>query len=821
MTNMENLLKTVDFSVNPSKLKKKKLNRVLDFISSGKTLNFETAVNKKLHVNWIYFLLCDPRGSSHLSNKGLAINYATITEELNMEGLTLDRCIDLDNCTFENEVNFNSVKIGSLMLQGAHLNCGLSLISAQIGGQLNCRGASIRKVNGSSEAVIAQNAIINGSVLFDSKDNSCQFKSFGGIDFYGANIKGTLKCQYSSFKDSDDYSLQIEQAIVGGDVIIENEKDSFLINGISIQETTINGSLYFNNLKIEIEDNSSWAINAKRVNVSGDVVFGEHFQSTGEVKFCGAQIGGQLKCRGAKFNKPSNINASDGDVRSCAFVAKGLRLGGPLFMDQKFTAEGEVNLVNAHIKGVFDCTDGTFNNQYGIALSIERARIDGDVFFSGYLKNNRVIESKVNDRFFATGEVNLCGAKISGMLNCKNGRFLNAQNNIGENDKRVYAIRAIGISVKGPLFLSEGCEVKGSVSLLNANIDAILDFCGGEFGDNQGIAINAERVTVKGDLLFRNKNMANQNDCREKFSASGSINLNKADIGKGFIYHDNCKNWIPDIILSGARINTMDVNQTVWEKLDNKNLHDCIYNSISPSVPDTYEKCKNKNKNKNKWIRNNAPGNCSPQPYRQLAKVLDEMGYEKAAKEVRVEMNDQILGKICSQKKEQGKSYTVDDNKLSFYQKIPDLIYKKWLILSKHLIGYGYKPFLTLNYAIIIVLLGALFFHIGFDRGIMHADYRGIIGSEAGFQDDAYQPKFSAFVYSLDVFLPIVNLNQVEHWKPQPKSDYLNTANQERLVTHYASFSFWLKLWMYFQILSGWFLVTLLIGGLSGLIREK
>lgn len=819
MESLKALLKNIDFSLDPELLKQKTKNDVLDFISKGNALDFKDSTNNVLNVKWISLLLCDPKSSSRLSRKGLIVNHATFKEELNMEGLTLDRCIDFDNCTFEKEVNFNSAKIGSLTFQNTHMKGGFKLISAQIRGQLNCRGATIGNLGESSDAVLAQNAIINGSVLFDSKEDNTPFKSYGRIDLYGIYIAGSIRCEYSSFEGSDDFSLTASQAIIDGDVIIYSQKDTLPMKGVSLQEATIKGSLYFDNLKIE--DSSSFAINAKRVRVSGDVIFGKSFESKGEVKLCGAQIGGQLKCRGAKFNRPSEVSESDSDGPRCAFIAKGLRLGGPLFMNQGFKAKGEVNLMNARIAGNFDCTHGTFNNQYGIALSIERARIDGDVFFSGYLKNNTVIESKKDDRFMAAGEVNLCGAKISGMLNCKNGRFHNNQNNSGEKDKKIYALRAIGISIQGPLFMSEGFKVKGSVSLLNAKIDAIVDFCGGEFSANQGIAIYAERITVKGDLIFQNYSIIKQGDCKKKFFAEGSIYLNKADIDKGLIYHEVCKKRIPEIILSGSRINTIDVNQTVWKTIENKNLHGCIYNSISPAVPDEYTEKRNK---KNTWISSNNSVNCSPQPYRQLAKVLDEMGYEKGAKEVRMEMNDQLTQKCPSSKTEQDKFEQIGINDTSQKQKFLHWIFICWLKFLKYVIGYGYKPFRAINYALIIVAIGALFYHIGFNRDMMHVDYRGNVVKEVAIESDAYQPKFSAVVYSLDVFLPIINLHQVEYWKPQPKPGHPNVATQdkpERLSTYVTSFGFWLKIWMYFQIFSGWFLVTLLIGGLSGLIREK
>lgn len=58
--------------------------------------------------------------------------------------------------------------------------------------------------------------------------------------------------------------------------------------------------------------------------------------------------------------------------------------------------------------------------------------------------------------------------------------------------------------------------------------------------------------------------------------------------------------------------------------------------------------------------------------------------------------------------------------------------------------------------------------------------------------------------YSLDVFLPVVNLHQEDHWLPD-RSQRLGQA-------------VWAYMWL--QILSGWTLTTLLLAALGGVIKK-
>jgi hypothetical protein len=711
-------------------------------VSSGETLDFESKeLNTKL-INWI---LTDTEASKKISQKGLTIKEAIITEKLDFEGLCFMNYLAFEECKFSAGILLDRAQISSLSLKGSEINGTLKMIGINVKGQLNFKGLKIIPKNTQDKSLTMQFAKVDGCVFLDEG-----FNTSGEVNLIGAHIGGSLICRNGNFLNENGRAINAKRAKIYGDVLlnktIKGKQDS---NDISTQKPNI----------------------------------------VGEVKLCGAEIGGQLTCNGTYISVVNNKNKSS-STNEHAIIAQGAIIKGPVLLGHGFKADGMVNLFNAKIGANFDCTNGTFQNKSGCALSLERAIIEGDVYLTSPLKNNKVDTSRKDERFSAEGEVNFCGAQINGQLNCKNGLFDNINHN--NTQEEIYAIRAIGLAINGPLFMSEGFEAKGGVDLLNANISATVYCRGGKFIANNGSAINAERITVGGDLILHNHDYYWHDENDKKLVVKGKVILKKANIAKGLIFHESIESENFQLILENARLDTIDDSINVWKSLENINLHGCIYESIAFNSP---YKCTERII----WLEKQPQSNgFLPQPYRQLAKVLDDMGYESEAKDVRIAMNDRL-----------SKDKNIGRNR------------RHWLYFTGFLFGYGYKPFKVWRLALIIVIIGILFYGIGFNKNLMHqVDGNATIDRVY----DIKQPRFSPVFYSLDVFLPVINLNQAENWKPTPSIDKIKATPQRKrpwLCCYISDWGFWLTLWMYFQILSGWILVTLLIGGLSGLLKER
>ncbi|MEE8516862.1 MAG: hypothetical protein V3T02_09520, partial [Alphaproteobacteria bacterium] len=65
-------------------------------------------------------------------------------------------------------------------------------------------------------------------------------------------------------------------------------------------------------------------------------------------------------------------------------------------------------------------------------------------------------------------------------------------------------------------------------------------------------------------------------------------------------------------------------------------------------------------------------------------------------------------------------------------------------------------------------------------------------------------PCLQPIVYSLDAFLPIVDLHQEKYWLPDASKDY--------------GLGYLIYLWLH--IMSGWLLTSVLIAGLTNLVKK-
>ena len=169
--------------------------------------------------------------------------------------------------------------------------------------------------------------------------------------------------------------------------------------------------------------------------------------------------------------------------------------------------------------------------------------------------------------------------------------------------------------------------------------------------------------------------------------------------------------------------------------------------------------------------------------------------------------------------------------RLEFDPKLTLLEKWLWYRMFGRMIGYGHNPLKSVPFWLI---LGCVVFRIGRPKEAEERTKEAKNeGEEEGKEKDsqliapsnlqAYEngklkegyPKFSFIVYSLDLFLPIIDLHQAKYWEPN--------ANGGRMLFECRWFQFHsgrlLRLYMWIHILLGWLLTMLLVAGLRGLVR--
>ena len=356
--------------------------------------------------------------------------------------------------------------------------------------------------------------------------------------------------------------------------------------------------------------------------------------------------------------------------------------------------------------------------------------------------------------FKAEGEVRLPGAAIGVILDCYNGEFTNPDG---------HALSADGLKVEGSVFLGKGFKAKGEVRLVNATVGGLLDCANGQFTNPDAYALNADRLKVAGHVFLR-----------DGFMAEGMLDFTGATVD-GYFIHRGVRS--PDkatLVLRSARIAALLDEASSWPKPGNLFLQGLVYDELGLDSPTDAATRK-------QWLRLQRSDLFSPQPYDQLAKVLREAGHEEDAKEILIAKNEDY-------------ARTLSWRRRAGY----------WIFGVTT--GYGHRPWRALWIGLAIVALGWLLFGLGFANDAM---------ARTNDPDD-YCPQHCALVYSIDTFVPLIDLRQATYWLPDAGDGIIRSVWQRKWPTCGDLLAVYLPV----HIAVGWILTTLLVVGLTGVIRR-
>jgi hypothetical protein len=344
---------------------------------------------------------------------------------------------------------------------------------------------------------------------------------------------------------------------------------------------------------------------------------------------------------------------------------------------------------------------------------------------------------------------------------------------------------ADGMIVKGDVFLREGFIASGEIRLLGAQIGGDLSFTRGKFYNPKGKALNAFSITVKGGVFLRHA------------SIEGEILLPAAKIGT----------IIDDAVCWQAGGHTLDGLQ-----------YDQI---VGPTDAEM----------RIEWLMQQHDDHIGkdfkPQPWEQLIKTLREMGHPNEAAKVAMAKQDQW--RIASQQVLKTKIKPVDQNRVIQMR----MAAGRWLRFSLHrlygkLAGYGYRPLWTVYWMATVCMACSLFFYVGRELGVVgpssplihasaHFDScgaQGEMGKQYWTSANCPMPPeyttFQPFIYSLDLILPLVDLQQDSDWAP-----IVSNANGDALWAGRV-----LRWLMWFEILFGWMASLTLVAVLGRLVDK-
>ena len=440
--------------------------------------------------------------------------------------------------------------------------------------------------------------------------------------------------------------------------------------------------------------------------------------------------------------------------------AQRLQCNVPLHLRAGFQATGLVDLTGATIDGQLDCAGGKFLAK-GLALNCDTISVGAAVF--------------LRTGFEAQGEVKLVGAKIGRQLDCDRGKFLAA----------IMALNCNGISVGASVFLRNELEAHGKVNLVRAKIDGQMACNRGKFLA-EGIALHCDATIVGADVFLQ-----------DEFEARGRINLNRAEIAGNlvlssatlttgldaqgmrvraqFVWADIEGDGI-EVDLIDAKVGTLVDSPGSWTSVKRLRLSSFRYDRIESKM-EVQERLD--------WLTKHDASvrPFTPQPYVQLANVLRRQGMISAVNTVMIKRED--LQRDADMKQ------AVQGNEWWGLFALVMLLRPFLSLPFKWMFGYGHQPSRVLFW--IAVILGiticcAQQIHIhgqlaptssvvltsqdwldSFPTEPLHPDsplWRTQMDAWAQTTSGRDYTSFSAFLYALDLFIPLDALGQEKNWAP-------------------------------------------------------
>jgi hypothetical protein len=311
-------------------------------------------------------------------------------------------------------------------------------------------------------------------------------------------------------------------------------------------------------------------------------------------------------------------------------------------------------------------------------------------------------------------------------------------------------------AINRDVVLDDGVETGGVIDLRLARIGQSLSVNHARFIGHGQNGLNAERATIGETLYWVN------------ITTTARTELDLSDAHAGSVWDD----------------------EKSWPSPGNLYLDGFLYQGFAGGPTDGIARLR--------WLRLQPVSlQGQPDPYRQLARVLRDEGREEGAAQVEIAREDALT------------SYGG-----------MGLATRLWRETLRVTIGYGYRPLSALWWILGFVMLGALLFRWGYRAGLItpteESAYHTFVQSGA---PPRHYPPFSSFVYSLENFLPVVDLHQGTYWRPNPHHHPSNRRRKAEWADNTFS-AHLLRCYLWIHILAGWTITPLLFAGLAGLLRN-
>lgn len=358
------------------------------------------------------------------------------------------------------------------------------------------------------------------------------------------------------------------------------------------------------------------------------------------------------------------------------------------------------------------------------------------------------------------GYFSLSGSEISGGVRLIRGYISGGfrMNGVHIHNPDGYALFAGGLTVDVGTYIRDA-DLTGGVRLTGARMTGGLFLEGTTVRGRSVPALDCDSLLVE-DLM----------ECSRGFTAEGTVRLRGARVNGTLSFHDAAlradpgaralhmsRSQVEELILTPrepirgmvslgyATIDVILDRAGVWPA--ELRLNGLVYQTLR-GEPEA---------KRLDWV-NRDPDGFRPQPYEHLAQWLRRIGRED-------------LYRRCQLAKQRARRRQL--NPLS----------RVWGTLLDWTVGYGYRPWISALWLALLLVLGTTVFSLHHPHTLRQPDER---------------PHFHAFVYTLDLMLPLETFGQRSAWEPAG----------------------WTTWFAWGLTGAGWFLATALIAGVARVLRR-
>lgn len=810
---------------------------LLEATLAGRAIDLK---GETIRAGMLKTLVAGTRADWPLTPAGINLANAVIQGQLDLEGCLVAAPLVFQKCVFRpadtarsaislRDGHFRRIALHECTLEGALkadravIDSALFLMKSTIKGILRLRGANIgealamdesRVVNPNDTAIMADGLRLGGPWVLRAADIQ------GEVRFASAKIGGGLLWEEATIRNNA-IAVAADGVYCEGPFVLRRAKITgpFRLRGISVkaidaQQITITaGSEAFNARGAEIASDLvldgaviSGGVLLGRAHVNGEFT-AKGAKLTGRsqdwalaasgivvgqgIALAGADIKGGIQLAGARVEQ--GLQASNITIESTgrAIEADVMHVGGNWTM-RGAKINGNLRFAGAHIDGQIGFTECAINGGGDLAIRADGSNIRGGWFMG---------------RASIVGLVRFPSAKLGNEMRLRGTRIEVASGP---------AVFASGVRIAREFVLDGGFSTTGAVVLDRAEIDGTLDLTGsriksaaiGRNGATPPATTHDELLTQRFDACAvslvdaRLDRLVMPDKAEDRLR--GIVDLTRAHVGS---YDDDARAWPLPLSLR-KRANGPD---------DHLVLDGFVYDHLETptGIPSGALNAQSAAASRMRvaWLegqsRDDLAVHFKPQAWVHLSKRLAAQGYVDDSRDVAI-----------ARRRRQRKSASA-----TRAAKV-----QGWLLDVFAL--YGFNPWRTVLWMTTFVLMFAgvwWWAAQGCERDDCRDESVYVMALKGNYgQDDksAVQnyPGFAPLAYSLDVFLPFVNLGYKEHWRP--KTSYLPIAQVPlpgARVHGQSSFQLTLGGVLYvayvLEMLVGLILASLAVTGFAGMLK--